>query len=227
MIFDAASRAVSQLFSPNFRSVLWKSLGLTVALFFGFWLILKAGVDTFLLPFPDGFGFAETMLVWVLGAGVVLGMGFLIAPVSSVFAGIFLDDIALEVEKTHYPGEPVGQSLSLARSSGITLRFFGLVVLGNLIALILVLFLGLGVIIFFLLNGYLLGREYFQFAAMRHMNRQSADALRAKNEGTIFLAGLLVAGLLSVPILNLLTPLFAGAMMVHLFKGLQHTHTVA
>ena len=220
-LIGAISKSLSQLFSKPFRSVLWKSIGLTIALFIGFWFVLQAAHATFLAPLLADYAWVSTMLAWVLGAGLVIGMGFLIAPVTSVFAGVFLDEIADEVEGRHYPHDPKGVPLSLSQSIGITARFLGLVVIGNLIALALVLFLGLGVLIFFLLNGYLLGREYFQFAALRHRPMDEVTALQQRHGGEIFLAGLAIAAVLTIPIVNFLTPLFAGALMVHIYKGIE------
>jgi len=218
MLIDSISRSVSQLFSAPFRAVLWKSIGLTIALLVGLWFVMEALVSTFLMPFLGPWPWVATAVSWIFGAGLVVGMGFLIAPVTSIFAGVFLDDVAETVECTHYSDDPAGRALPLATSISIALKFFGLVVLGNFVALILVLFLGLGVIVFFVVNGYLLGREYFQFAALRHVTVEQADSLREQNSGTIFLAGLVIAALLSIPFVNLLTPLFAGALMVHVFK---------
>ena len=220
MLIDSVSRSLSQLVSAPFRAVLWKSIGLTIALLVSLWFAMEALVSTFLMPFLGPWPWVATAVSWVFGAGLVVGMGFLIAPVTSIFAGVFLDDVALEVEQTHYPQDPVGKALPISTSIAIAVKFFGLVVLGNFLALILVLFLGLGFIVFFVVNGYLLGREYFQFAALRHMSVEQADRLREANTGTIFLAGLIIAGLLSIPFVNLLTPLFAGALMVHVYKYL-------
>ncbi|NRB30493.1 MAG: sulfate transporter family protein [Rhizobiaceae bacterium] len=220
-LIGAISKSLSQLFSKPFRSVLWKSIGLTIALFIGFWFVLQAAHATFLAPLLADYAWVSTMLAWVLGAGLIIGMGFLIAPVTSVFAGVFLDEIADEVEGRHYPHDPKGVPLSLSQSIGITARFLGLVVIGNLIALALVLFLGLGVLTFFLLNGYLLGREYFQFAALRHRPMDEVTALQQRHGGEIFLAGLAIAAVLTIPIVNFLTPLFAGALMVHIYKGIE------
>ncbi|MDD9908218.1 MAG: sulfate transporter family protein [Ahrensia sp.] len=220
MIVSAISKSVSQLFSKPFRSVFWKSIGLTIALLIGLWFVLEAAASAFLLPFLAPYPWVATAISWLLGAGLVIGMGFLVAPAASIFAGVFLDDIGEAVEAAHYAQDPPGRPLPLARSIAISLKFFGLVLVGNLVAVVLVLFFGLGAIIFFVLNGYLLGREYFQFAALRHIEEARAQALRRKHEGTIFLGGLAIAALLAVPFVNLLTSLFAGALMVHLFKAL-------
>ena len=109
--------------------------------------------------------------------------------------------------------------MPVLRSIVLALKFFGVVILGNLLALFLLLVPGVNIAAFFLVNGYLLGREFFEFAAMRFRSEQEAKDLRRRNAGTVFLAGLVIAAFLAVPILNLLTPLFAAAMMVHLHKA--------
>jgi CysZ protein len=100
------------------------------------------------------------------------------------------------------------------------LRFACLSILASLASLTLALAFGLGLPAFFLLNGYLLGREYFELAAMRHMPRNDALSLRRGNAGRVYLAGLIVSGLVAVPVLNFLTPLFATAFMTRLVKRL-------
>src|SRR6185503_3574121 len=77
---------------------------------------------------------------------------------------------------------------------------------------------GLGLVIMFLANGYLLSREYFLLAAMRFRPPDEAKAMRRAHHIQIFLAGLLIALFVSIPIINLATPLFAMAMMVHMHK---------
>lgn len=190
-------------------------------MFMGLWFSLQSVSSIFFTPLLASWPWVLSALNWLLGAGIVLGMGFLIAPVTSVFAGVFLDEVAEEVEKTYYPQDQIGTALSLSQSSAITMRFFLLVLIGNFIALLLVLFLGLGVLIFFLLNGYLLGIEYFQFAALRHHPMAEVKQLRKKFSFEIFIAGLAIAVLLSIPVVNLLTPLFAGALMVHVYKSVR------
>jgi uncharacterized protein involved in cysteine biosynthesis len=76
-------------------------------------------------------------------------------------------------------------------------------------------------IVFWAVNGYLLGREYFTLAAMRHVGREGARALRRRHRGTIWLAGTLMAAPLSLPIVNLLIPVLGAATFTHLFHRLQ------
>jgi uncharacterized protein involved in cysteine biosynthesis len=74
--------------------------------------------------------------------------------------------------------------------------------------------------IFFGLNGYLLGREYFQIAAMRRIGRENAKELRRKHSGKIWLAGCLMALPLSIPLVNLVIPILGAATFTHLFHRL-------
>ena len=96
-----------------------------------------------------------------------------------------------------------------------------LVLAVNIGALLLLLVPGVNIIAWWLANGYLLGREYFEFAAMRYMSEDEARALRRSRRGMVFVAGLLVAAFMAVPVLNLATPLVASAFMIHIFKGMK------
>jgi len=224
VILDAARAALRQLFLPEFRAVFLKTLGLTllalVALWFGIgslfeWLALP-WIDHLLPGLPSWAGWLGLI---VAGIGLALGLALLIAPVTAIIAGLFLDDVAEVVERVDYSGDPPGRAVPALRSLVLAIKFFGVVILGNIVALLLLLVPGVNIAAFFIVNGYLLGREFFEFAAMRFRPEDEARALRRKYAGTVFFAGLLIAAVLAVPIANLLTPLFAAAMMVHLHKA--------
>lgn len=216
-MFQAASRAMSQVFERPYRAIFWKMLGFTLAVLLVIWIALQGLVAGFVaLPYP----WLETALSILTGIGAVFALGFLIAPISALFAGLFQDEIAEIVERQDYPGDRPGKALPLAQSIGQTIKFTGVVILGNLFALLLLLVPGINLIAFFLVNGYLLGREFFEFAAMRFMPPAEARAFRKARSGTVFLGGLVIAGLLAVPILNLVTPIFATLLMMHLYKRL-------
>ena len=228
MIFDAARQAIGQLFTPPFRSVFFKTIGLTLLLLIGSWFGAKELFEYFAMPWidqlfpgiPSWVGWLGVIAAIVAGLGLALGLALLIAPVSAVVAGIFLDDIAEAVERDSYPQDPPGTAVPLGQSLVLSVKFFGVVVLGNIIALLLLLVPGVNLIAFFVVNAYLLSREFFQFAAMRFRSEAEARALRRRHSGTIFLAGFVVAAFLAVPVLNLLTPLFGAAMMMHLYKAI-------
>lgn len=233
MIVEAARAAASQLFSTEFRSVFFKTLGLTLLALFALWFGLKEIFEWLALPWIDALlpglpgwaGWLGFIAAIAAGLGLALGLALLIAPVTAIVAGLFLDDIAETVERADYPDDPPGTAVPVLQSIVLALKFFAVVILGNLIALVLLLVPGINIAAFFLVNGYLLGREFFEFAAMRFRSEQEAKALRSRHAGTIFLAGLVIAGFLAIPLLNLLTPLFAAAMMVHLHKAISRRGT--
>lgn len=222
MLFTSAKLAISQMFSRPFRKVFWQLTGYTILLLIGAWFLLEAGISSLLVPWLGQYswgGWVATAAIWLTGAGMFIGAGFLLAPVSAIFAGIFLDEVATQVEAVHYPQDTPGKELPLGASIWLAMKFTMLVVIANFIALLLVLLPGINFAVFFFLNGYLLGREYFQFAAMRFLSEDEANELRRDNEGRVFMGGMMIAAFMSVPLLNLATPLFAAALMVHVYKN--------
>jgi CysZ protein len=215
-MLTAASAAFQQLFTPSFRAILFRCIAYTVALL----AVLIVAAEWSFAHFVTLPNWLEKTIEWLGGLALVAGSIFLIPPVTSLIAGLYLDDIAAEVERVYYPADPPGRELPVAQSVGIALKFFLVVLLVNLLVLFLLLVPGVNLVAFYLGNGYLLGREYFELAAMRHLPAAEARELRRANRGLVFLCGVVIAGLASVPILNLLTPLFATAFMVHIYKGL-------
>jgi CysZ protein len=215
-MLGAAGQAFQELFTPPFRAVLWKCVGFTVALLALLIVALEWSFSYF-VAWPD---WIEKTIQWLGGLALVVGSIFLIPPVTSLIAGLYLDDIAAVVEREHYPSDPPGRELATLPAIGLAIKFFLVVLAVNIVALLLLLVPGVNLVAFYIGNGYLLGREYFELAAMRHIAPAEARRLRKANRLTVFLSGLIIAGLASVPILNLVTPLFATAFMVRIYKGL-------
>jgi CysZ protein len=211
--------AFAQTFSQPLRRILLKAVALAILLL----LVLGVLLQALLVHFVTLPGYFELALAIVTGLGLIVGAIFLMGPISSLIAALFVDDVAEEVERTRFPADPVGRALPIAQSLTLSVRFFGLVLLVNFVALLLLLVPGVNVIAFFVANGYLLGREYFQLAAMRYRPVEEAQALRREHAVRIFLAGLAIAGVVLVPILNLITPIFATALMVRVHKRLTPT----
>jgi CysZ protein len=214
-MLEAAILALRDILSPPFRGVLMKALTLTIALLVVLWLALEWVVAHYVVT---PWHWLDATLEIMTGVGLLVGLGFLVAPVAALFAGLFLDDVAEVVERTHYPTDPPGRAQPLALSLVMAIKFLGIVLLVNAVALPLVLILGFGFLIFLTANAYLLGREYFELAALRHHDETAARRIRRRNAGTVFAAGLLIALFLAIPVVNLLGPLFATAFMVHLEK---------
>ena len=229
MIFDASRLALANLFAPETRSVFWKVLGLTLLALVLVWFGLRESFMAFAWPWlesavmpdlPQWAGWLTFVFGILASLGLALGLALLLAPVTAIIAGFFLDDVAEVIEKRDYPTERPGTALPLGQAIAGSVKFLGIVILGNLLALFLLFIPGVNLVAFFLVNGYLLGREFFEFAAMRYRPAAEARLFRAKHASTILLAGLLIAAFLAIPVVNLLTPLFAAGLMVHLHKAL-------
>ncbi|MCE7028578.1 sulfate transporter family protein [Jiella avicenniae] len=226
MIFTSARLALSDLLSPPFRATLWKSLGLTALVLILLWIAVETVFEWLAVPFlsnlfpdaPHWVDQAGTVAGWGAGLALAIGLLFLIGPISAIIASLFLDDVAEVVERDGYPASPVGRPVPFWRGIVLSVKFFGIVIVGNVIALFLLLVPGVNIVAFFLVNGYLVGREYFEFAAMRYRAEAEAKDMRGDHSTTVFLAGLVVALFMAIPIVNLLTPLFAASLMVHLHQ---------
>ncbi|MGJ3262306.1 MAG: sulfate transporter family protein [Salinarimonas sp.] len=220
MILASAFAALRQVVSPGLRGILLRSIGLTLLLLALAWAAATRGVDWLLAQetLTDAYPWIDTLGVVLAGVGLLVGALYLIPAVSALVASIFADEAAAVVERADFPADPPGTEMALLPSIGYGARFFGLTLLVNLVALMLLLVPVVNLAAFFLANAYLLSREYFELAANRHHSRAEAVALRKRHAGRVFLAGAVIAGFLLIPIVNLATPLFGVALMTHLHK---------
>lgn len=214
MISDAIG-AFAQVFSPPLRRILFKAIGLAILLMIVLGAILQWLLRLFPLPYP--FDIAASI---VLGLITLFAAIFMMAPVTSLIAAVFADDVADEVERTKFPADPAGRALSIPRAALLSVKFFGVVLLVNFCALLLLFVPVINVGVFFVANAYLLSREYFEMAAMRFRPPEEARKLRQANAVPVFVAGLIIAAIVAVPVLNLITPVFATAFMVRRHKRL-------
>jgi CysZ protein len=229
-MFDAAIKALTQMFSPEFRRVLLKSIGLALLMI----ILIGIGLNWLFDWLTNaGAAWAETgvgghsvwtVISWILkiavALGVLTGAIFLMPAVTAFVGSFFVDEVGEIVERTYYPAEPPGRELPLMTATVQGTKTALLSILVYLCALPFLLFAGLGLVIMFLATAWLLSREYFLLAAMRFKSPDEAKAMRRANSTSIMIAGLPIALFVSIPILNLATPLFAMAMMVHVHKRL-------
>ena len=226
MILTDLLRAAGPFGDPRCQSVLWRGLGLTVLL-----LALATGATVWgvnhLIP-------AHLTLPWIgavgglhllAGGAAVLAMlllsAFLMVPVAAAFTGVFLDEVATAVEAQHYPGLPPARPQGWGELIGGGLRLALLSLAVNLLALVAYLLAGpLAPLMFWAVNGYLLGREYAQGAASRRMAPAEARALCRRNLGPIWAMGTLLAVPLTIPVVNLAVPILAAAAFTHLMARL-------
>ncbi len=226
MIFNDFSRALSQMSDPRFLRVLGLGVALSVALLLGVYggflvLIDWLMPETFSLPWIGEVRWLDDLLSVGSLILMLLFSIFLMVPVAALFCGVFLDDVAGAVEARHYsalgpaPRQPTYTALVEA------VNFTGVLIVVNLLALALYFFIGpFAPLLFWALNGYLLGREYFVLVASRRLGRAPAHALRRRHWFKVWWAGMLMAAPLSVPLVNLVIPVLGVATFTHLFHRL-------
>lgn len=225
MIIQSFLLALGQIGDPRFRRVLFLGIGLTFALliacYAGFlWLINAFVGDQAMVPLLGEVSWLDDLLSVSSFLLMMVLSVFLMIPVASAITSMFLDEVAQAVEDRHYPTLPEVPPVPFFDALRDTINFLGVLVAANLLALILYAFLTpLAPFIFWGLNGFLLGREYFTLAAMRRLGREGAKELRARHSGKIWLAGTLMAVPLSVPLLNLVIPILGAATFTHLYHA--------
>lgn len=229
MLIQAAMRALAQITSPPFRAIVWKSLGLTLALLALVWLALTRFLNWWLSQgaVVTDHPMIATVAAFMAGAGLFIGLAFLIPPVSILVASFFADDIAARIEREDYPHDPPGKPLPVSRAVFDAIKLALLALGVNIVALFLLLVPGINVVAFLLANTFLLGREYFAIAAGRFLPPQEIKAMRENNRFAVYFAGLIMALLLGIPVVNLFTPVFGTALFVHVYKALAPRHAVA
>lgn len=230
-MFDAAFSALAQMFNAPLRRVLLKAVGLALLVIVIIGIALQR---LFSALATNGADWAEhtygvvphgvwSILIWVLsimaGLGIVTGALFLMPAVAALVGSFFVDEVADYIERVDYPTDRPGTALPFmsALVQGVITALLALAV--YLFALPFFLF-GIGVFVLFVANAWLLGREYFELAAMRFRPPAEAKQLRKQHAAYLFGAGMIIALFVSIPIVNFATPVFAMAFMVHLHKKL-------
>jgi CysZ protein len=214
-MFKALGRAVSQLFDPAIFGVLVMSvIGAAVVL-----IAVWAGVDvvvTRMTLFTTGW--LNWLARFAIGIGTVFVTIAMFGVIAAMIAGLFVDRIARAVERRYYPRLPPARASGIAEQLAGQLSFLLAALLLNLLVLPLYLIWGANIPIFLALNGYLLGREYFELVALRRVDRRTARLLWRVHRPRLIVCGAAIAGLSFVPFANLLTPVFATAFMLHIFQ---------
>jgi len=220
MLIQSVLAAARDVFSPALRRILWKSIGLTVALLALVWIGLARLLDFFLTnhSLSESYPILDSLAFFLAGFGLFIALAYLLPAVSAIVAGYFLDDVAEVVERKDYPGDPSGRALPFGKAILYGLRFGALSLGVNLVALLLLFVPGVNIGAFFAANAYLLSREYFELAAGRFWAPEDVKRLRYENRGKVLAAGAVLAALVLVPVVNLITPIFGAALMVHLHK---------
>lgn len=219
-MITAFFKALGDIGSPRFRSVLWKSFFLSLAtaivIWAGLsWLIFNTDfvgvlpwIGGALETFIDIFGSVAAFLLMILLLPAALG----------IYASLYIETICRAVEARHYPDIAPPRDQGISEAVWVGLKFGALLIGLNLLLLPLLFFPPIYFVAGWGLNGYLLGREYLEMVGFRRMTPAELRSFRLTHKSTVYFAGLVFALIATVPIVNLLLPLFGTAMMLHVFE---------
>jgi uncharacterized protein involved in cysteine biosynthesis len=239
-MFSDLMKALRQLGDPASQRIVVKALVATLICFIVLWIPAFLGFswlgDSLAGWAASGGagGFWQGIIEFLVSATAVAAIvfvSFILFPAAVALALSFLlDDICEAVEARYYPDLPPARGQPMAEMLGDAARLLLVTVGVNILLLPLyLLFLFLppfNLFLFYGVNGYLLGREYFEVAAVRRLESKQARALRQSNRWRVFGAGVIVAILLTIPLVNLVMPVVATALMVHVFEGLRRKSAV-
>lgn len=211
-MLTAFARAIAQLGDPAFRRPLLLGLAGALAIFAGLWAALWLVLTRTQL-------FANTWLdgaLDALGGLAAIVLTFLLYPaVAAGVMALFLDSAVDAVEARHYPGLPPPRRAGLGEQAWVAVRLTGAALVLNLAALPLYLIPGINLVVFYGLNGYILGREYFEMVALRRLDPVAARRLRGDRRLSVLVVGVVIALISTLPVINIVAPLLAIAAMTH------------
>jgi uncharacterized protein involved in cysteine biosynthesis len=220
------AKAVAQLPDPRLAKIVLKALAATLVLYVLVYLATGWLVNHYLSGVSIFGWHPLTILTEWLSGIVIFFISLLLFPaVATTALSFLLEDVARAVELASYP------ALGPARRQGFgellwqAVRFMVIMLIVNIVGLVvyipLAIFFGLGAALYLVINGYLLGREYFELVAMRRLDPKTADALRRAHGGRVWLGGIVLAFISTIPVLNLLAPVIGTAAMLHEFEALR------
>jgi uncharacterized protein involved in cysteine biosynthesis len=221
-VIQAFELAIRQLGDPRLRAVIWQSLALSLVLqgaigALAWWALQRyAHVDI---------GWVNGLIHWLGGAAVVV-LALILFPASfGIVVSIFMERIADIVESEHYPQLGPARGISVWTGLWTGIAFLVAVVVLNLVMLpfyIVAIFVaGLGAVLFYAINGLLTGRMYYELVALRRRSPADVKAWRKANLWPLWLTGIAIVFLGTIPVLNLIVPVLGTCAMVHVAQMLR------
>jgi CysZ protein len=217
-MLTALRLALADLLRPEQRGPVLASIGLAVALLvalcLGAALLLSsihlAGISWLDTTIEIAGSLAALVLAWALFPAMTM-----------LILGFFLDRVVAAVERRHYPELPPARRIGIGEALASALRILALAVIVNLVLLPVYFLPPINLFIYYGLNGYVVGREYFELVALRRLDGAAARAMWRWHRGRLVLAGVVIVFLLSLPLFNLVAPVVAAAFMLHVFEGVR------
>lgn len=216
---SALFRSLAQISDPRFRKVWLLGFVYSLLLFFAI-----VGLSTLALAQIElvGIGWIDTTIA-ALGSAATFVLALIFFPgLALMVITLLLEDVCRAVEGRHYPGLPAARKQGWGEIIGGSAKLLTLTVILNAIFLPVYVFLPvLNILVFLLVNGILLGREFYDLVSLRRLAPADATELRKRHRGRLFADGVLIAGLLAIPFIGWTMAVIAAAIMVHEFEALK------
>ncbi len=215
------TKTLGQMNDPRVRSVIGKTLALAVLGYVAFVVLIY-----FLIGWLAGLaGWLESLAQFGGVIGAVIIAWFLFPSVAAAIAGIFADEVIDAVEAVHYPHLPPSKGVPVISALMDGLKLAAIAIVANLLALPFLIVFPVYILITWGVNGWLLGREYYEMVAFRRLPKAEARALHKAHNGAFTIAGILIAICLTIPFVNLIAPVLGAAFMVHVAQNVVNPKT--
>ena len=220
-MISAFFKALGDLGDPRMRSILWQTVGLSIITA----MLLWGGVTWVLSSFqligdvPFIGGWLETAVKWLGSAATFVIVILLMPAFLGLYASFYIEAICRAVEGRHYTHLAPARNQSIMEAIIVGVKFGVLLIVFNLLLLVFIFFPPIYFVLGWAVNGHLLGREYLEMVGFRRMDPQHLRDYRLKKRSPIFMSGLMLAVVASIPVVNLILPLFGTAMMLHVFEA--------
>lgn len=222
MLLSALFKSFADLFSGDMRKFFWRSLGLTIVILIAMVVVMSTALSFAVASFPslDAYPWISTLVGILSGFGLSILAIFMLPSVSMLVSSFFLEDVARVIEERNFKNGLNVKTATIGSAMAEAARLFALSLGLNVVALFFVFVPVVNVLIFLLVNAILLGREYFWLVSSRHVTPMEFSRLHRQHRVLVAIAGATISLMLFVPIVNLVMPLFATILMVHLHHAL-------
>ena len=219
-------KSTREIFQKPLRQIVFKAIFASMVMLVVVLAVLVFGLLNVEIPL---LGQLPWPISWVVDTSLdfletsfFIFLGSILFPwVLSLVIAFFLDEIVTVVRESNYNNkfsETLGNSQAIiyAVKFGVLTSLINLVCLP--IYLILLFFPIMSLVFFYLVNGLLLGREYYGLVTIGYVANKERRAVFKENRLQVYLAGLFIAFMMTIPFINLIAPVLGSVMMVHLLE---------
>lgn len=213
---QVTQRAFYSTFSRGTMPIMLGALGVSIAIIMVLWWLSSWLIGSILLDYIE-WDWLITLMQGAAALGLVWGIFPLLIP---LFISFFVNQLSAIIESREYPESPQGSDMPFWPEFAMDLRFSFYAIGLNLLILPFYLIPGINLIIYYALNAHLLGKQYMMMVSRRHIADQPLQDLLEAEKTKRYIYGLIIVFFSTIPVLNLIAPIFATALMVHAYQQL-------